>query len=105
MKRLPSLDSPFIATKIVPGRTRRESYSTPVTAGFPLWERTSAPCRRGWNVIGVILLHDAVYGNVIQACTYVMPCESVGSLRRPLLNRDPSTVHKFHFVKFLLRSG
>src|SRR5208337_429045 len=55
MNRLPSLVSPFMATKTVPGRTRRESYSTPATAGFPLWERTSAPCRSCWNVIRVII--------------------------------------------------
>src|SRR5271157_1850100 len=55
MNRLPSLVSPFMATKTVPGRTRRESYSTPATAAFPLWERTSAPCRSCWNVIGVII--------------------------------------------------
>src|ERR1019366_1478132 len=55
MNRLPSLVSPFIATKTVPGRARRESYSTPATAGFPLCERTSAPCRSCWNVMGVII--------------------------------------------------
>src|ERR1017187_4670853 len=55
MNRLPSLVSPFMATKTVPGRTRRESYSTPATAGFPLCERTSAPCRSCWNVIGLII--------------------------------------------------
>src|ERR1700687_5398526 len=55
MNRFPSLISPFMATKTVPGCTRRESYSTPATAGLPLWERTSAPCRSCWNVIGVII--------------------------------------------------
>ena len=44
-----------MATKTVPGRTRRESYSTPATPGFPLWERTSAPCRSCWKVIEVII--------------------------------------------------
>src|SRR5208282_90086 len=55
MNRLPSLVSPFMATKTVPGRTRRESYSTPATAGFPLCERTSAPCKSCWNVIAAII--------------------------------------------------
>src|ERR1700674_17226 len=66
MNRLPSLVSPFMATKTVPGRTLRESYSTPATAGFPLWERTSAPCRSCWNVIGVII-------NSVSPCTSVFP--------------------------------
>src|SRR5208282_1434771 len=61
MNRLPSLVSPFMATKTVPGRTRRESYSTPATPGFPLWERTSAPCRSCWNVIGVIITSRHFY--------------------------------------------
>src|SRR5579859_5530235 len=30
MKRLPSVEPPFMATKTEPGRTRRESYSMPV---------------------------------------------------------------------------
>jgi len=29
--RLPSVEPPFMATNTAPGRTRRESYSTPVT--------------------------------------------------------------------------
>src|SRR6266576_3050759 len=60
MKRLPSLLSPFIATKTLPGPTRRESYSTPVTGGLPLCESTSAPSSSCWKVIGVILVHDSV---------------------------------------------
>src|SRR5258708_4657902 len=57
MKRFASLVSPFMATKTVPGPTRRESYSTPLTGGLPLelplWESTSAPSRSCWKVIGV----------------------------------------------------
>src|ERR1700704_1250109 len=68
MNRLPSLVSPFMATKTVPERTLRESYSTPATTGFPLWERTSAPCRSCWNVIGVTI-------NSVPLCTCV-PCGS-----------------------------
>src|SRR5580704_9897658 len=52
MKRFPSELSPCIATKTDPGFTWRESYSTPVTSGFPLWLRNSAPSRRCWKVIG-----------------------------------------------------
>src|SRR5581483_4051067 len=53
---LPSLDSPRMATNTCPGFTRRESYSTPVTGGLPLWARTSAPCRRSRNIIKAIVL-------------------------------------------------
>src|SRR6266480_4555248 len=51
MKRLPSEVSPRIATNKHPGFTRRESYSTLLTSGFPLWLRISAPSSRCWNVI------------------------------------------------------
>src|SRR3954462_8145135 len=49
--RFPSEVSPFIATNTQPGLTRRESYSTPVTSGFPLWLRNSTPSIRFWKVI------------------------------------------------------
>src|ERR1039458_7278195 len=51
MKRLPSDASPCMATNTHPGLTRRESYSTPLTLGSPLWARTSAPSSRCWKVI------------------------------------------------------
>src|SRR5579872_414381 len=51
MKRFPSELSPRMATKAQPGFTRRESYSTLVTSGFPLWLRNSAPSSRCWKVI------------------------------------------------------
>ena len=35
-----------MATNRQPGFTLRESYSTPVTSGFPLWLRNSAPSKR-----------------------------------------------------------
>src|ERR1700687_2845019 len=66
MNRLPSVVSPFTPQKPLPDPPRRESYSTPATAGFPLWERTSAPCRSCWNVIGVII-------NSVPLCTSVFP--------------------------------
>src|ERR1035438_689569 len=44
-----------MATKRIPGRTRRESYSTPATDAFPLCERTSAPTRSCSKVIGLII--------------------------------------------------
>src|SRR5215831_5487374 len=43
MKRLPSDVSPRMATKMHPGFTLRESYSTLTTPGFPLLDKTSAP--------------------------------------------------------------
>src|SRR5260370_35423995 len=51
MKRFPSDASPCMATNTDPGLTRRESYSTPLTLGSPLWARTSAPSSRCWKVI------------------------------------------------------
>src|SRR6185437_2819382 len=51
INRLPSLESPFMATKASPGFTLRESYSTPVTCGFPLLARISTPFRRSWKCI------------------------------------------------------
>src|SRR5579872_3840495 len=51
MNRFPSEVSPWMATNTHPGLTRRESYSTPLTLGSPLWARTSAPSSRCWKVI------------------------------------------------------
>src|ERR1035438_5497994 len=45
-----------MATNTFPGCTRRESYSTPVTCGFPLWARISTPSSRARKVIAVIVL-------------------------------------------------
>src|SRR6266403_2055858 len=94
MNRLPSLVSPFMATKTVPGRTRRESYSTPATAGFPLSERTSAPCRSCWKVIGVIINSAPLYNSafpVVQALV-LYHRGSQGRLYRPkrTVMRDPA---------------
>src|SRR5580700_3051549 len=51
INRLPSLDSPRMATNTHPGFTRRESYSTLLTSGSPLCARTSAPSSTCWKVI------------------------------------------------------
>src|SRR5271154_6345793 len=40
-----------MATNTLPGFTRRESYSTPLTPGSPLRARTSAPSSTCWKVI------------------------------------------------------
>src|SRR5580765_2538766 len=53
MNLFPSLDSPRMATNASPRFTRRESYSIPLTSGFPLWERTSAPYRSCWKFMAV----------------------------------------------------
>src|SRR3954454_3276517 len=53
MNLLPSLVSPWMATKSAPGLTRRESYSTLDTAASPLWDNTSAPCRSCWKFIAL----------------------------------------------------
>src|SRR5439155_17549710 len=57
---LPSLDSPRMATKTSPGRTRRESYSTPLTLGLPRWDNTSAPSRSCRKFIDWIILQRCV---------------------------------------------
>src|SRR5450755_2044590 len=44
-----------MATKRVPGRTRRESYSKPAMDAFPLCDRTSAPTRSCSKVIALII--------------------------------------------------
>src|SRR5437879_8509383 len=51
MNWLPSELSPRMATKTVPGLTRRESYSTLLTPGSPLCARISAPSSNCWKVI------------------------------------------------------
>src|SRR5580658_4163984 len=51
IKRLPSEVSPRMATNRHPSFTRRESYSTLLTSGFPLCARISAPSSRCWKVI------------------------------------------------------
>ena len=69
MKRFPSLVSPFIATKAFPGAPCRESYSTPVTAGLPLCESTSAPCRSCWKVIAVIINTRCLFSGQVETHT------------------------------------
>src|SRR5947207_14913497 len=58
IKRFQSLHSPRIATNTFPGFTRRESYSTPVTGGFPLCAETSTPSRSSRKFIAVIVLES-----------------------------------------------
>src|SRR6267142_4490173 len=86
MNRLPSLVSPFMATNTVPERTLRESYSTPATTGFPLWERTSAPCRSCWNLIGLIINSRISAGRWVPLCR---PCVPLCPLWFRLLVLDP----------------
>src|ERR1700683_4110936 len=73
MKRLPSDVSPRMATNAVPGLTRRESYSTPLTPGSPFWARTSAPSSRCWKVIARIIGHEEMERCREQALLDLLP--------------------------------